>query len=563
MNSGLESLTAALRVAAILSAAQVRMFINQVVRSREPARLILLLVGAVFVLFLWIQELVGTLLVAEGARQFPSRFAYLGGSEVLQVLGLGLVAYAVLLVFSSALFSLNALLLNPDLDLLLVVPWRVDTILGARMLNQVFRMVLLSFVLVLPLLVGLGMVLRQPLVPLALIAILTLYPVMFVIGASVFVLLIVRFIPPSRAREAMAALGIAFAAIINLANFTLNPALASRSRLGIPNVGLGTSVWSPIGWASRAMTGVLTGDPLAVLGWGSALLATTVLVFLVGTRVSGALYLSGWAQGAWGTPRRSKAAPAIMSPGRSARRRSPVLALVLKDIRVRRRDLAQLAGLVMPLGFFSLVLVANGPRLLRSIEPLGPGPLLALTGITPVLFVLLSLTTALGLSAVSLEGRGIWIYAASPNSMRGLLEAKCWTAAVPTMAVSLILGTVIEIVIRAGLAWSAGAVALLIVVSGALACVMVGLGGLVGRFDWTDARRMIHPVGGLLALVVQFGLIAAVTGLVLVPLLVATIFHQSLFGLFLVGLLCASLTAVLAATLTLVLAEQRLRRLEV
>jgi hypothetical protein len=189
--------------------------------------------------------------------------------------------------------------------------------------------------------------------------------------------------------------------------------------------------------------------------------------------------------------------------------------------------------------------------------------LLALTGITPVLFVLLSLTTALGLGAVSLEGRGIWIYAASPNRMRGLLEAKCWTAAIPTMAVSLVLGTVIETVIGAGLAWSAGAVALLLVVSGALACVMVGLGGLVGRFDWTDARRMIHPVGGLLALVVQFGLIAAVTGLVLGPLLVATIFHQSMFGLFLVGLLCASLTAVLAAAFTLILAEQRLRRLEV
>jgi predicted permease len=287
-----------------------------------------------------------------------------------------------------------------------------------------------------------------------------------------------------------------------------------------------------------------------------------VVVFVVGTRISGALYLSGWAQGAWGSPSRARSVPVATASGRS-RRRSPTLALVIKDWRIRRRDLAQLTGLLMPFGFFALVLAFNGPRLLRAIQPLGSGPLTALVAIVPVLLILLSLTTALGLSAVSLEGRGIWIYAASPNTMRGLLEAKCWAAAVPVMIVSLVLGTALEVFVHAGLAWSVGALALLVVVSGALACVMVGLGGVVGRVDWTDARRMIHPVGGLVALFVQFGLIFAVAGLVVVPLLVASFFHQSVLGLFLAGVLAASLAAVLAALVALVLAEQRLRRLEV
>jgi hypothetical protein len=237
-----------------------------------------------------------------------------------------------------------------------------------------------------------------------------------------------------------------------------------------------------------------------------------------------------------------------------------VVALVLKDWRVRRRDLAQLTGLAMPFGFFLLVLVLNGPRLLYNLEPLGPGPLKALTGIVPVLLILLSLTTALGLS---LEGRAIWVYASSPNSMRSLLEAKCWAAALPAIVVSLVMGTALQVAIHPDLPWAVGAVTLLLVLSGALACVMVGLGGIVGRFDWTDARRMIHPVGGLVALLVQFGLLTAVAGLVLMPLLVASIFHQSLLGLFLAGVLAASLAAVLTAAVVLVLAEQRLRRLEV
>ncbi|HYS28952.1 MAG TPA: hypothetical protein VEQ12_05545, partial [Candidatus Limnocylindria bacterium] len=117
------SLGDAFRFAAILSAAQLRMFVNQTLRSREPMRLILLVLGGLFVLFLWIQELAGTLLAAEASRRFPSRFGHIASHDVLQIVGVALVAYAVLLLFSSALFSLNALLLNPDLDLLLVTPW--------------------------------------------------------------------------------------------------------------------------------------------------------------------------------------------------------------------------------------------------------------------------------------------------------------------------------------------------------------------------------------------------------------------------------------------------------
>lgn len=556
----------AVRFAAILSRAQGRMFVNQMLRSREPARLILLLLGTLFVVFLWVQELAGVFLAAEASHRFPTRFGHVTPQDVTHVVGAALVGYAVLLLFSSALFSLNALLLNPDLDLLLVAPWRVATVLAARMLNQVLRMYLLSLVFVGPLLVGAGIIVHQPLVPLALAVLLALYPVTFVIAASVLVLLIVRFIPPTRAREAMAAVGIAFAGLINLGNFLLNPAFSSRPRplrAGIPDLPLASSPWLPFGWTSRAATGVLVGDPLAFLGWSALLLAGTLVVLAVGTRLSGVLYLSGWSQSAWGVPRRGRALPAAGTAPGQARRRGTVTAVVLKDWRIRRRDLAQLTSLLMPFGFFALILVANGQRLMSSLQPLGPGPLRALIGIAPVLLMLLSLTTALGLSGVSLEGRAIWIYVASPNSMRALLQAKCWAAMLPTVGVSLLLGVALEALTRPGWLWAVGALLLLLVLSGALACVMVGLGAMVGRFDWIDARRMVPPVGGLLALVVQFGMILAVAALVLVPLLIASVFHEPMSLLFAAGVLAASLAALAVAGGALVLAEQRLRRLEV
>src|SRR5207245_9814626 len=102
------------------------MFINQTLRSREPMRLVLLVLGGLFVLFLWIQELAGTLLAAEASRRFPSRFGHIASHDVLQIVGVALVAYAVLLMFSSALFTLSGRLVQPDLGLFVVTRWRVD-----------------------------------------------------------------------------------------------------------------------------------------------------------------------------------------------------------------------------------------------------------------------------------------------------------------------------------------------------------------------------------------------------------------------------------------------------
>src|SRR5260370_34036190 len=108
------------------------------------------------------------------------------------------------------------------------------------------------------------------------------------------VLDIVRFIPPSRAREAMAAVGIVFAVVINLANFLLNPAFSSRPpglRPGIPNLPLGTTPWLPFGWAGRAVTGVLSGDLWATLGAGGLFVSVTLLVRVLGAPLRCVLYL--------------------------------------------------------------------------------------------------------------------------------------------------------------------------------------------------------------------------------------------------------------------------------
>src|SRR5437870_5294222 len=103
-----------------------------------------------------------------------------------------------------------------------------------------------------------------------------------------------------------------------------------------------------------------------------------------------------------------------------------------EGLRMRTRDVAQLVRFVMPVIFVLLLLGIRGSGLVSAVQAGGPGPLTALAGLVPASVLLLSLSGGLGLSAISLEGRAIWIYAASPNPIGRLLYAKCWASALPT-----------------------------------------------------------------------------------------------------------------------------------
>src|SRR5439155_356525 len=87
--------------------------------------------------------------------------------DIVHLLSLAFFGYTAVLVFSSLLFSLNALLLNPDLDLLLAAPYPVESVLAGRMVVQVLRLLLLSLLFTMPALVVLAVANHNPLIPLA------------------------------------------------------------------------------------------------------------------------------------------------------------------------------------------------------------------------------------------------------------------------------------------------------------------------------------------------------------------------------------------------------------
>jgi len=551
-----------LEVGLLLWRAQLQMFLNQTIRSGKPGRIAGTIVAAAVIALAWVWEGLVTWLGIQAAHRIPVRV------DDVHLLSLAFLAYTAVLVFSSLVFSFNALLLNPDLDLLLAAPRPVESILAGRMVVQVLRLFLLSLLFTAPALLVLAVANHSALIPIGFAAIYLLYPVFVVVIISLLSLLLVRFIPVGRGREVLTLFGVALALGINLLNFLLNPALrdsgfARRSQPpSLPDIPLASAPWFPSGWAGHGAAAILNGDWLSAIGWGLPLLAVSAAIFAVGTVLSGRLYLAGWIQAV--PPRRRQAGSAR---GRRSKGALPLIdpvlaAIVIKDWRMRTRDLAQLVRFAMPVAFLVIIFGLRFPRLLSSVRSLGEGPAAAMLGLIPAWVLLFSLSISLGLTAVSLEGKGIWVFAASPNTTLRFLQGKCWSTALPTTLVVTLVAVIAEILIRPGWLWAATAVLLAVAQAATLTILMVGIGAVFARFDWTDARRMLHPVAAFIGLAL-FGIVTGASALVLgISLALASATGFPEFTTWLAAVTVSVGGAIAVAALGVLAGNERLRGLE-
>jgi hypothetical protein len=539
------------------------MFLNQTLRSRKAGRIAGTIVSAAIIVIAWSWEAIIAWVGVQASQRASIQL------DTIHLLSLAFLGYTGVLVFSSLVFSLNALLLNPDLDLLLAAPLPVESVLAGRMVVQILRLLLLSLVFTLPALLVLAVANHNPLIPLLFATLYLLYPVSVVVIISLLSLLLVRFIPVGRGREVVTVFGVVLALGINLLNFLFNPALRDSGfarRPGVPpslpDVPAASAPWLPSGWAGRSAAAILRGDWVVAAEWTLLLLAVSAAIFAAGTILSGRLYLAGWIQA---VPPRRRRLPGLRTPRLSGALPllSPVVAsIVIKDWRMRTRDLAQLVRFVMPVIFIFIIFGLRFGGLRSAVQSLGEGPAPAMVGLVPAWILLFSLSISLGLTAVSLEGKSIWVYAVSPNTTLRFLQGKCWSTAAPTAFLVGLVALIAEILLRPGWLWAATAVLLAVAQAVTVTTLMVGIGAVFGRFDWTDARRMLNPIGAFIGV----GLFALITGgsaiLLAISLALASATRFPLFSTWLAAMTIAIGGAIVVAVLGLLIGNERLRSLE-
>jgi Putative ATP-binding cassette len=554
---------AGLDVGLLLWRAQLQMFLNQTLRSHKPGRIAGAIVSAAVIVVAWSWEAFITSLGVQASHRSPIQI------DTVHLLSLAFLGYTGVLIFSSLVFSLNALLLNPDLDLLLASPLPVESVLAGRMVVQVLRLLLLSLVFTLPALLVLAIANHNFAIPLVFAALYLLYPVSIVVIISLVSLLLVRFIPVGRGREVVTIFGVVLALGINVLNFLFNPALRDPgfARRGsppsLPDVPAASATWLPSGWAGRSGAAILRGDWSVAAEWALVLLAVSLAIFVAGTVLSGRLYLAGWIQAV--PPRRRRpAGPRTRRISGALPLLSPLIAsIVVKDWRMRTRDVAQLVRFVMPVVFIFVIFGLRFGGLRNAVQSLGDGPAAAMVGLVPAWILLFSLSISLGLTAVSLEGKSIWVYAVSPNTTLRFLQGKCWSAALPTALLVALVALAAEILIRPGWLWAGTAILLAVAQAVTVTTLMVGIGAVFARFDWTDARRMLSPVGVVIG-IAMFGIITGGSALLLaISLALASATGFSTFTTWLAAMTLAVGGAVAVAVLGVLIGNERLRGLEV
>jgi hypothetical protein len=119
-----------------------------------------------------------------------------------------------------------------------------------------------------------------------------------------------------------------------------------------------------------------------------------------------------------------------------------------------------------------------------------------------------------------------------------------------------------EVLVRPGWLWGAGAVIAGFALTVAIMAVMVGVGAIFARFDWTDARRMTNPLAVFLGMALFAGL-TVVTVLVFgISVALAAAIHLPLFTTWLAAMLMVLGGTLALAALAVLIGDRRLRALE-
>jgi ABC-2 type transport system permease protein len=426
--------------------------------------------------------------------------------EALVTLLMLAVAFSVLTSAITTLYTAD------DLPFLLSLPLRPERVFEQKVLETYLSSALMPAAFTLPVLAGLGVARDAPWTyyPLAATAVLALFAVPVAAG-SLLALVLMRFSPAGRVKEAATALSVLLAAALVLALRALRPERLTDLTpeefevllVTFADLGVG---WLPPGWAGTAIWSALGGgvSPAAWLLVGTALLS----LWVVG-RVASAAYREGWIRGvdapAVRHDRRPRAAARWEIP---LARLGPVGALLVKDVRLLLRDPTQWSQLLVLAALAGVYLVSTasvdveGQRFRDALGTLN----VAFLG-----FLLAGVGVRLAFPAVSLEGEGWWLVRTSPLATVQVVVGK-FLHVLPTLLVlGLGLGIAQALLLDVSRTLATSSIVAGACAAVAIAALGVGLGAAFPRFDATNAAEVPMSPGGLLYMTTSLLYAAALT----------------------------------------------------
>lgn len=421
---------------------------------------------------------------------------------------LGFFVALLLLIFSGFASMLNGLYLSNDMDMLIVAPIPSRAVFIYKFFGALGTQYGLLFVLLLPALIGFGIGMAyRPAYYLMILPVLLLLPLLPAGLGSLLVMLVLRVMPPRRARDIVTVVGGLVGAGFYLATVTFradaiepNPDLL-RTLLIFDNPLL------PSSWAGRSIVAAGNGDWATAAFFGGLLGLVALAVFSFCVWLAERTYYAGLsdvASATGGTRKpRSSQPVAEREPGWLARLLpAQSYAIMLKDLLLFRRDLTSLQGVMFPLllaGFWTYQILRDLARGDLDSAPGGGQGFVTIFGLLIATVLCQSLANALAGSGLGREQRTLWLLKIAPVSISRLMIGKLALAYLPYLTV----GPLFVI----GLGWlRAGSpllvlaeLAVLLMLGLGAVCVTFGLGAFFPRLNETDPRRQVSTRASLLS----------------------------------------------------------------
>lgn len=489
---------------ALLLWPQWRGLVNQP-RSRDGrSKLRLVLFAALAAAFMW-----GGFV---GARWLFSRFLeveFLAELLIRRVLGIVLLFFSGLLIFSNVITAFSTMYLADDLPLLVSAPVPTGRLYLARLFDTWLQSSWMMLVFALPILAGCGPVLGASwwfyaVLPLA---VLPLTILCSVAGTSVTMLL-ARWLPAHRTQDVLVVLAMVGFLVVYVAfrlaepERFLNPegfddlvALVSSLRTAGPSS-------SPTEWTLSVLFWLARGEPEQAARPALVLLTAAPAACALGAWLARAVYLRSFSLAQEGRGDTSMSVwrrlAGLLTTRREARYPTSVVhAFIQRDTRVFFRTTSQWTQLLL-IGALVVVYVFNFKHF-RTLETTGMLGQSALFFINVALGGLVVTTIAVRFlyPAVSLEGRAFWAVRAAPIDPKTLLKAKVRWAFGPLLLLSLVLTLSSNLVVELPPSMHLASAFIALLTTYGLTGMGVGLGAHDPRFHEDNPARIASGIGGV------------------------------------------------------------------
>jgi len=444
-----------------------------------------------------------------------------GNILAMKLLSMVIITFFTLLVFSSIINSLSHMYLSRDLSLLMAMPVSIQDLFLSRWLGCVFDSSWMVVAFSLPVFLSYGLVFKAG-IGFYLAALGALLCLCLIAGAisSLIVLIGAAILPAGKIRTLFVIFGVALAILLIVVLRILRPEqmvnpdsfasvviyLNSMQALSVP--------YLPTTWISDTIRLSLAAEWKMSL-FNLALSASFVFSLLfINQLAANALYFRGFSRAQ--TTARRFFAP-LTFRGHSWESllsflSRPARAFLVKEIRSFFRDSTQWPQLFLICALIVIYLYNF------SVLPLDKAPIrtiylqniFSFLNVALAAFVLSAISARFVFPSVSMEGEAFWIIQAAPVSMKTFLWIKFFLYYFPLLVLSEFLIVVTNILLDVTPFMMIVSVLTIFCLVPAVVGLAVGLGARYPNFKSENPALSVTSFGGLLFMLLSFGLIASV-----------------------------------------------------